>query len=233
LLARAQADEAIAGAAYTGSHAVAAGDNWSDTDLILAVHGDLAGTVARWTKWIADEFGIRHRWDLPSGASLVRVFLLPDWIEVDLTFAPVDDFGARGPQWQTIFGEPGTFEPFPEPDRETLIGLLWHHCLHAWICLRRRRWWQAEYWISAVRDHTITLACMRLGLPAAHAKGAHLLPAEVTTSLEQALVRDLTEPELQRALTAAIDAAAAELRRSDADRAAELTPMLAELTKPS
>jgi hypothetical protein len=232
LVARAEDDEAIVGAAYTGSHAVAAGDRWSDTDLILAVHGDLADTIARWTQWIEDEFGIRHRWDLPSDASLVRVFLLPDWVEIDLTFAPEAEFGARGPQWQTIFGEPGTFEPFPAPDRETLIGLLWHHCLHAWICLQRRRWWQAEYWISAARDHTITLACLRLGLPAAHAKGAHLLPDEVTVPLEQALVRELTEPELRRALTAVIAAATAELHRSDADLAAELSPMLAELTVP-
>jgi hypothetical protein len=32
LLARAEDDKAIVGAAYTGSHAVATGDRWSDTD---------------------------------------------------------------------------------------------------------------------------------------------------------------------------------------------------------
>lgn len=28
------------------------------------------------------------------------------------------------------------------------------------------RWWQAEYWISAIRNHVITLACLRQGYPA-------------------------------------------------------------------
>jgi hypothetical protein len=229
LLARAEEDEAIVGAAWTGSHAVAGGDRWSDTDLVLAVRGDLARVIARWSQWIDDEFGIRHYWDLPSGVSVVRVFLLPKWIELDLTFAPEEDFGARGPQWQTIFGEASTRQSFPAPDPEQLFGLLWHHCLHAWICLRRGRRWQAEQWISAARDHTITLACLRLGLPAAHAKGAHLLPDEVTLPLEQTLVADLSEPELRRALTATIAAATAELRRSDPGLADGLKPMLAEL----
>lgn len=232
LLAHAEDDEAIAGAAFTGSHAVATGDRWSDTDLVLAVRGDLADTVARWSRWIEDEFGIRHSWDLTSGASVVRVFLLPEWIELDLTFAPERDFGPRGPQWHTIFGEPGIVEPFPAPDRELVFGLLWHHCLHAWICLRRQRWWQAEHWISAARDHLITLACLRLDLPAAYAKGAHLLPDEVTRALEQTLVRELTETELGRALTAVVTAAMTELKRSDTDLADTLNPMLAELIQP-
>ena len=33
LLARAEADNAITGAAFTGSHATGDGDRWSDTDL--------------------------------------------------------------------------------------------------------------------------------------------------------------------------------------------------------
>jgi hypothetical protein len=39
--------------------------------------------------------------------------------------------------------------------------------LHARICIERGRWWQAEHWISAMRDHVITLACLRLGYPGA------------------------------------------------------------------
>ena len=39
LLARARADDAIVGAAYTGSLGTGPGDRWSDTDLVLAVRG--------------------------------------------------------------------------------------------------------------------------------------------------------------------------------------------------
>lgn len=111
-------------------------------------------------------------------------------------FVPEDDFGPRGAQWQTIFGQPRQLEPFAAPDHNTLAGLVWHHALHTRACIGRGRWVQAEYWISAIRDHAITLACSRLGYLAEHAKGTHLLPDAQAASLEPALVRSLTEPEL-------------------------------------
>src|SRR5205823_3711600 len=84
LLAQAEADSAIAGAAVTGSLASGDSDRWSDTDLVLAVHGELSPVVKRWTRWLCHELGARHHWDLPAGARITRVFLLPGWLEVDL-----------------------------------------------------------------------------------------------------------------------------------------------------
>jgi len=81
-----------------------------------------------------------------------------------------------------------------------VIGLSWHHTLHARVCIERDRPWQAEYWISGLRDHALTLACLRLGLPAAYAKGADAVPREVTAGLEAALVRSLAKDDLWRAL---------------------------------
>ncbi|MET8077574.1 hypothetical protein [Streptomyces sp. NPDC005303] len=232
LLARAEADDSIVGAAFTGSYAVGEGDRWSDTDLVLAVRGDLAPTLERWTGWLYDDLGARHHWDLPVGAGVIRVFLLPGWLEIDLTFAPEAEFGPRGPQWRTVFGRTRPLEPFTPPDGDTLVGLLWHHALHARVCVERARWWQAEHWISALRDHVITLACLRLGHPAAHAKGAHLIPEDLSTALETTLVRSLTAAELDRALGATITVVTAELARSRPELAPRLTPMLAQLTNP-
>ncbi|MFJ2832902.1 hypothetical protein ACIPC1_36040 [Streptomyces sp. NPDC087263] len=229
LLAHAEADEAVVGAALTGSHAVGVGDRWSDTDIVLAVRGDLTETLNRWTRWLYDELGAQHHWDLQVGAGAIRVFLLSGWLEIDLTFAPEAEFGPRGPQWRTVFGRPQPLEPFADPDHNTLVGLVWHHALHAGICIRRRRWWQAEHWISAIRDHAITLACLRLGHPTAYAKGAHLLPDDLTAPLETTLVRSLAEPELHRALGATITVVTGELERTDPALAARLRPMLAEL----
>jgi hypothetical protein len=95
--------------------------------------------------------------------------------------------------------------------------------------IERGRRWQAEHWISAMRDHVIALACLRLGYPAHYAKGAHLLPDDLTAPLETTLVRSLTEPEPRRALAATINLAADEVHRSDPPLAARLRPMLAEL----
>ncbi|WP_345651974.1 hypothetical protein [Streptomyces siamensis] len=217
------------GAAYTGSLAVDAEDRWSDTDLVLAVRGDLTTTLDRWTRWLYEKLNAQHHWDLPAGASRIRVFLLSQWIEIDLTFAPEGDFGPRGPQWRTLFGQEQPVDSFSLPDRNTLVGLVWHHALHARLCIHRNRWWQAEHWISAMRDHVITLASLRLGLPDSYAKGAHLLPDELMADMEATLVTSTNASELNRALAVTIAVATDELRRSAPELATRIGPMLAEL----
>jgi hypothetical protein len=231
LLARARADEDVVGAAYTGSLATGDEDRWSDTDLVLAVRGDdVTETLERWTRWCYAEFDARHHWDLPVPPAVVRVFLLPGWLELDVTFAPESDFGPRGPQWQTLFGRTRPLRPFAPPaDAHTQIGLLWHHALHARICIERGRWWQAQHWIAEMRAHVVELACARLGHPTSHAKGAHLLPEELTARLATTLVAELTAPELNRALGRALAVATDELRHSAPELGARLGPMLAEL----
>jgi len=79
LLARAEADGTIAGAAFTGSHAVGESDRWSDTDLVLAVRGELTTTLNRWTRWLYDDLGAQHHWDLPAE----RVHAVPHGVDVD------------------------------------------------------------------------------------------------------------------------------------------------------
>lgn len=229
LLTLAEADPTIVGAAVTGSLATGDGDRWSDVDLGFAVDGDLDGAIERWTQRLYRDFAALHHWDLPSGTSIYRVFLLPDWLEIDISFTPAADFGPRGPRWRTVFGETGQPMPTPSPSPDNLVGLAWHHALHARVCLERHRWWQAEYWISALRDQVIALACRRLGYPVSYAKGAHLLPEELTAPLVATLVRSLDEAELRRALAAATTALVAELERTDSVLASRLGPMLAGL----
>ena len=144
------------------------------------------------------EFGALHHWDLPFGSTTYRVFLLSGGL-VDLAFTPAAELGPRGPAWRTVFG--ATVRPVPSapPRRDDLVGLGWHHVLHARTCIERGKPWQAEHWISALRDQVLALACLRLGHPG-YAKGADLLPPELRASLVPALVRSLEEAELRRAL---------------------------------
>jgi len=85
---------------------------------------------------------------------------------------------------------------------------------------------------GGIRDQVLALGCLRLGYPTGHAKGADLLPPELTASLVPTLVCSLGEAELRRALAAAAVALAAELEQTDAVLAARLRPMLVELTGP-
>jgi len=234
LLTRAASDPAIAGAAITGSEAVGAGDEWSDIDLALAVEGPLEPTLDRWTTHLYADFAAVHHWDLPSGASTYRVFLLPSALEVDIAFTPAAEWGPHGPTWRTVFGQPAPRPPgAPPQSRRDLTGRAWHHALHARVCIHRRRWWQAEHWIGALRTQILTLAALRLGHPAAYAKGAHLLPPEVTGPLTASLVRTLDEPELTRALTAATAALLTELTHLDEPLAERLTPILSPAPPPA
>jgi len=229
---RANASHVVA-AAITGSYVADGGDEWSDIDLAFGIRGELAPALERWTKVLDRDFAAIHNWDLPWGSTIYRVFLLPDWLQVDIAFTPEADFGPRGPNWRTVFGGTVEVATTPPTPRDELIGFAWVYARHAQACIERRKPWQAEWAISALRDQVIALACLRLGFATRYAKGAELLPAELTTPLEATLVRSLEEAELSRALICAVDALAAELERTEAELAVTLNPMLAELAPAS
>jgi hypothetical protein len=46
--------------------------------------------------------------------------------------------------------------------------------------------WQAEHYVIAVRDHALSLACLRQGRPAVHARGYDDLSAETLARFENA-----------------------------------------------
>jgi len=232
LLEFAESDPGVAAAAITGSYATGEEDEWSDIDLALAIPGQLAESLDRWTELLNGEFGALHHWDLPWGSTVYRVFLLPDCLEVDIAFAPAEEFGPRGPKWRTVFGETLEVTPSPPPRRDDLVGLAWHHVLHARACIERGKPWQAEWLISAMRDHVLELACLRLGLTTNYAKGNDLLPPEVTEPIEATLVRSLDEAELRRALGAGAKVLTDELERAEPALALRLQPTLVEVATP-
>ena len=231
LLERARDDERIVGAAITGSAASGTADRWSDIDMFFGVAEgyDVADTLQEWSEFVYGELGAVHHFNLQSGAATYRAFLLEELLEIDLAFTPAAEFGPLGHgAFDVVFGDPAPRQP-RATDADHLIGLAWHHVLHARIFIERGAPWQSEYWISAIRDETLALACLRLGLPAAYAKGSDRLPAEVTAPVRDALVRSLDEAELSRALQAATRALIGELRQTDAAVAERLSPALLAL----
>jgi Nucleotidyltransferase domain len=230
LLERARDDDRITGAAITGSAASGTADRWSDIDLFFGVAegSDLTQTLGDWSDFVYRELGAVHHFNLMAGPATYRAFLLDDLLEIDLAFTPAAEFRPLGDGgFDVVFGDPAARQTRPT-DADHLIGLAWHHVLHARVFIERGAPWQAEYWISAIRDETLALASLRLGLPAAYAKGSDQLPAEVTGPVRDALVRSLDVDELVRALHAATRALVGELRETDAALAQRLTdPLLA------
>jgi hypothetical protein len=202
----ASSDPRVVSGAVLGSLAHGEGDRWSDLDLMFAVADDVAVTevLEAWTRTVVREFDAIRLFDLSNGPITYRVFLLPSSLELDLSFTPASEFGAGGPRFRLLFG--GSVEkPYgsPPPANE-LLGYAVHHALHARSCIERGRHWQAEYWISALRDRALALACRRRGLDGAYGRDFDELPAEVVGPFTGALVQSLERADLRRALGNAV-----------------------------
>jgi hypothetical protein len=229
-LERASSDPRVVAAAVVGSLAFDVGDRWSDLDLTFGVADgeSVSAVLEEWTGALVGEFGAIRLFDLPSGATIYRVLLFPGCLQFDLSFTPASEFGAIGPKFQLLFGHAVDKPHIAPPSAEELFGYAVHHALRARFCIERGRWWQAEYWISGVRDYALSLACRRRGIPARYGRGYDDLPGEVHEAFLTALVRSLDRDELRRALTASI---AGLLNESDEVQnvAAKAEPRLREL----
>jgi hypothetical protein len=241
MLAYAEDDDRVVAGAAVGSLAGESGDRFSDLDLTFAiVEGErVANVLDDWTRVLNELDAVRLA-DLEVGPTIYRVFLLPGALQFDLSLTPAAEFRPAGPKFQLLFGKtaPGTpdasgrprglFTPTPVV-AEDLFGWGVIYALHARACIERRRVWQAEHYVAAVRDHALSLACLHVGLPAAQARGYDELPPETLARRDSAHVGSLELDALRTALAASsralLDAGAqAEVHQADviAEHLAEL-----------
>jgi predicted nucleotidyltransferase len=124
LVATAKKDDNLCGAAHTGSAAASQLDRWSDIDLALCVKATAFydQVVAEWAAILYERHHAVAHVDVMRGATLFRVFLLTNTLQVDIAFWRAEDFGAIGPNFQLVFGEA---KPPPRPGREGR-GSDWH-----------------------------------------------------------------------------------------------------------
>lgn len=207
LLEKARKDERLVAGAEIGATADGGGDRWSDVDLTFGVADDATTdqVLADWTSDLAATFAAVHLFDLTLLSSVYRVFLLPGNLQVDLSFTPRAEFGALGSKFTLLFGSAVERTFLTPPSAAHIFGLGVHHAVRARICIERARVWQAEYWISGVRDQALALACRLRDLEPGVGRGFDNLPADVLAPIEAALVRSLERSELMRALDCAID----------------------------
>ena len=208
VLRLARDDARIVAGAIVGSLAHGAGDRWSDLDLAFAVADDASPlqVLDDWTAAIAATFDAVHLFDLPHRDSLYRVFLFPGSLQVDISCTPAARFGATTPRFRLLFGQAVEKAHNAEPSARELFGYAVHHALRARFSIARGRFWQAEYWVSSMRDYALSLACRRRGIPAIHARGFDDLPHDIRDGFRATLVTKLERDELMRALREVVDA---------------------------
>jgi hypothetical protein len=232
VLALAEEDPRVVAAAAVGSLALGGGDRYSDLDLTFGVAEDtpVATVLDDWTRALGDELGAVPLVDLERTPTIYRVFLLPDALQFDLSLTPAARFAPAGPKWRTLFGEIAeehTRTPAP-PVAEDLFGWGVIYALHARTCIDRGRVWQAEHYTGAVRDHALSLACLRHDLPAVQARGYDDLPTGVLAGLDGAHVGSLDAAELQRALSVALKALFGEATAANLSTAGAVAERLAD-----
>src|SRR6185437_16077798 len=204
VLRLAREDARVVAGAAVGSLALGGGDRFSDLDLTFGI-GDrvpVAGVLEDWARTLSEERDAVHLVDLARGPTTYRVFLLPDALQFDLSMTPAAQFRPGGPRFRLLFGETAAGDPaFPTPPvAHDLFGWGAIYALHARACIERGRVWQAEHYVGAVRDHALSLACVREGVPAVQARGYDDLSAETIARFEGTHVTALEPGPLRAAL---------------------------------
>jgi hypothetical protein len=233
-------DRRVVAGAVVGSLAADGGDRYSDVDLTFAVAD---GTRVRdalddWTRTLADELDGVPLVDLQRGPTTYRVFLLPGGLQLDLSMTPAAEFRPAGPRFRLVFGRTAAGKPaaaagtlfIPTPAvAADIFGWGVVYALHARACIERQRVWQAEHYVGAVRDHALSLACLREGLPAAQARSFDDLAAETLARADGAHVGSLDPEPLRLALAASVRALLDEGVEAGLPNASTVAERLADL----
>lgn len=198
----AHGDPRVLSGAEVGSLALGGGDRWSDIDLTFGIADGVPPTqiLDDWTRDLESRFDAVRLFDLVAEPAVYRVFLLADYLQVDVSVAPASKLRPTSPRFKLLFGEVNEPEYTGAPARNYTLGwaVLWAR--HARICIERGERWQSEYCITHLRYNGMELACLRHDLPVYYAKGFEELPAEDVDAFKGAIVRSLDLEELLRAL---------------------------------
>ena len=243
ILQLAEEDERVVAGAAVGSLAVGRGDRFSDLDLTFGIADGVPVTLVLgdWTRTLTDELDAVRLVDLEAAPTVYRVFLLADALQFDLSMTPAAEFRPAGPRFQLLLGDTAPGEPEPRPPSRgslfirtppvagDILGWGVIYALHARACIERGRVWQAEHYVNAVRDHALSLACLRRGLTAVQARGYDELPSETLAGLDGTHVGSVEPKALRRALAASVTALLDEAAEADVPDADVVAERLADL----
>jgi hypothetical protein len=235
LVAAAQQDANLCGAAHTGSAAASRLDRWSDIDIALCLKPTASDdqVVAEWTTRLYQHHEAIAHMDVMRGPTLFRVFLLRNTLQVDIAFWRSEDFGAIGPNFRLIFSREGgaAKPPHPEPQSnpQALIGMAWLYALHVRSSLARGRVLQVDYMLSGMRNHVSELTCLRCGVIAKQGRGLDDLPAVERDTAASYIPRSLEPSELKRAFQETTEMLLREVRQVDGELYSRLSGVLREI----
>ncbi len=218
LLDALEGDGRIAGVLVVGSGAVGFKDAYSDIDLsvVMAAEEDVEPVFRDWDGRIQALFPVVARFEGRYGPhSFLYGFLLDNFLELDVGFVCLSNLVAKRPSWQIAFdrsqqiqaimeasqGSQPASEKTEQPQR--YLNSIWHYIMHSAICVQREQYWRAIYYLGVVRQRTIELAGLRLGLETKNYRQVDQLPADILLPLQQSFPADLSNDAIMHALQTA------------------------------
>ena len=207
LIQFAEQDQRIVAAAIVGSESIGTNDEWSDIDLTFGVDetSDFDVVLSDWTDFLQTQFEAKILFDLEFKGSLYRVFLLPNCLQIDLSFTPASGFGATTDKFKLLFGEAHDRSRKELPALQTVYGYAVLYALKVRTSIERQKYWQAMYYLQTFRDYVLQLICLKYSLSPFDGRGYDEIPEGIKEQLSATFClepsREMLRPALQKVTT--------------------------------
>ena len=230
LLAALRNDKRLAGLLIVGSGAEGFEDDHSDIDLcaVTTLADDVRPAFQEWGIKIHEMLPMFHSLESPRAPNVyLWVFLLENFLEIDLCFLCLDDLRATRNRWKTVFDRSGKIESImqsswesrPRPDLEeayrSRLSSIWHCIKHATIAVQRQQPWRAIFELELIRNQTIELRGVRDELETKRFRHVDRMSKDFLIEIERTLVLSLNEVDIMNALKAATTCFFREARQYD------------------
>ncbi len=218
LLTALQNDKRLAGLLIVGSGAEGFEDAHSDIDLcaVTTLADDVRPAFREWGIKIHEMLPVFHSLESPRAPNVyLWVFLLENFLEIDLCFLCLDDLRATRDRWKTVFDHSGKIESImqsswenrPTPDLEeayrSRLSSIWHCIKHATIAVQRQQPWRAIFELELIRNRTIELRGLRDELETKRFRHVDQMSEDFLIGIEGTLVLSLSEVDIMNALKTA------------------------------
>lgn len=230
LLTALQSDKRITGVVVVGSGAEGFEDIYSDIDVcaVTAFADDVKPAFQEWGVKIQEMLPMFNSIEVPRSPNVyLWVFLLENFLEIDLCFLCLDDLRATRKRWKTVLDRSGEIEGIlqsswvnrPKPDLEeayrSRLNTILHYISHAAVAIHRNQPWRALYEIEQIRNQTIELHGLRVDLETKRFRHVDQMSEDFLACLEDTLVLSFRTVDMMNALKAATACFFREVRHFD------------------
>ena len=219
LLTALQSDKRIIGLLVVGSGAEGFEDIHSDIDLcaVTSLVDEVQPAFQEWGVKISEMFSLFHSLESVRAPNVyLWVFLLENFLEIDLCFLCSDDLRATRNRWKTVLDRSGKIENIqqsswdnrPKPNLEETyryrLSSIWHYIKHAIVAVQRKQPWRAIYEIEQIRNQTVELRGLRDKLETKRFRHVDQMSENFLMRLEHTLISSLKEVDIMKALKVAV-----------------------------